>query len=94
MERNELYDLRTAAGVTQTVMAKAMGVSMRTYQDLELDPTKQRGVHLQAAKFTVLELAIERDRPESLPATLHDVVTKANNLVRLAQGKRSKPSLI
>jgi hypothetical protein len=61
-------------------MAKRMGLSLRPYQQLELNPKKIRRRHIRLAESVALEIAIQREDPELAPSSVRK---KAMTLARL-----------
>ncbi|MEV4606174.1 helix-turn-helix domain-containing protein [Neorhizobium sp. LMR1-1-1.1] len=56
MSVEKLKELREATHLTQAAFAKAMGVPLRTYENLESGRVDVRKVHLNAAKLAIIEL--------------------------------------
>lgn len=56
MSSEELKALRDATHLTQASFARAMGVPLRTYENLESGRVDVRRVHLNAAKWAIVEL--------------------------------------
>lgn len=61
MSAEELKKLRDATHLTQRDFARAMGVPLRTYENLESGRVEVRLVHLNAAKLAIIELIAEDD---------------------------------
>jgi transcriptional regulator with XRE-family HTH domain len=76
----ELRKLRKSLGLAQSEMAKRMGLSLRPYQQLELNPKKIRRRHIRLAESVALEIAIQREDPELAPSSVRK---KAMTLARL-----------
>jgi len=76
----ELVKLRKSLGLAQPAMAKRMGLSLRPYQQLELNPEKIRPRHIRLAESVALEIAIEQKDPELAPTSVRK---KAMALARL-----------
>ena len=55
MDNVELRRFREALGATQATMAKAMGMPLRSYQDIEAGKNPVRPVHEAAAKRAAAE---------------------------------------
>lgn len=51
MDRNDLKNIRIYSGSTQSQMAEAMGLPLRTYEDLEAGRSQLRPVHEKAALY-------------------------------------------
>ncbi|WP_275790523.1 helix-turn-helix domain-containing protein [Pararhizobium gei] len=76
-----MFDLKIARnqmGVTQAEMAAAMGVPIRTYEDIEAGRSKCRPAHVAAAKWAMVQLAATRrdvyKLPENISQTLKDAL--------------------
>ncbi len=61
MSAEELKALRNATHLTQASFAKVMGVPLRTYENLESGRVDVRRVHLNAAKWAIVELLSDDD---------------------------------
>lgn len=67
--------MREAAGLSQTVAASVLGMSMRAYQSLEAPDGNPRPIHVQAFERGLMDLAIQRGDASGLPpATLAAVL--------------------
>ncbi|ODA97656.1 hypothetical protein BFX40_20475 [Mesorhizobium sp. SEMIA 3007] len=75
--RYDLLMLRLGMGATQAQMAKAMGVPLRTYEDLEGGRSKIRPIHMKAAAFAAIVNAVEAIGYESLPVEIAGIVRQA-----------------
>ena len=75
-----LKGLRKALGLAQPDMARRMGLSLRPFQQLELNPDKVRRRHKRLAESVALDVAIEKEDPELAPASVRE---KAMDLARL-----------
>ncbi|OCP36747.1 helix-turn-helix domain-containing protein [Ensifer sp. LC163] len=74
---NILKYWRTGAGLTQAAFAAAMGVPLRTYEDLESGKSAIRPVHINAAGWAMITLASESPlKMGFLPLELAAVVQK------------------
>jgi transcriptional regulator with XRE-family HTH domain len=81
MDHNfQLNRLRKALGLAQPEMARRMGLSLRPYQQLELNPDKVRRRHVRLAESVALDVAIEQKDPELAPKSVRK---KAMDLARL-----------
>lgn len=67
MDRNELLELRTNLAATQAQMASAMGIPLRTYQDIEAGISKFRPAHETMAHMASIRLAAANHKPEAIP---------------------------
>jgi DNA-binding XRE family transcriptional regulator len=54
-----LHEIRHRMGVSQAQMAEAMGLPLRTYEDIETGRSTTRPVHLQAARYASIVLALK-----------------------------------
>lgn len=76
--KNELHALRLEMRVTQPVMARYMGVSLRSYEELESGRTKLRDLHMNAARWACVvlagEAAVERG---TLPSEVREAIKDA-----------------
>lgn len=55
MSIEELKDLRTRASMNQREFAMAMGVPLRTYENLENGRSEVRQIHLNAARWALVK---------------------------------------
>lgn len=79
--KNELHALRIACGATQSNMANAAGMPLRTYQALEDNVNPVKPYHLKAARFAALELSVAAGGLfPSLPYELVDLVERLKAL--------------
>jgi len=70
----DLRTLRYRLDVTQAQMAQAMGLPLRTYEDLEGGRSVVRPVHWRASYMAAITLAYDLGKPEALPPDLADLV--------------------
>ena len=56
MSAEQLKALREAAHMSQKTFAQAMGVPLRTYENLENGYVEVRRVHVNAARWAIVEL--------------------------------------
>lgn len=75
-----LKQLRKKLGLAQPEMAQRMGLSLRPYQQLELNPGKIRRRHVRLAESVALDVAIEMEDPALAPERVRK---KAIELARL-----------
>lgn len=61
MSAEKLKALREATHLPQRLFAEAMGVPLRTYENLESGRVEVRRVHLNAAKWALVELITTDD---------------------------------
>ncbi len=71
---------RHCLGVSQARMAEAMGLPIRTYEDIEAGRTVFRPVHLAAANMASLQIAVEKEDLGLLPLGTQDFVKKLASL--------------
>lgn len=72
-----LKDLRAEMRVTQTEFATAMGMPLRSYQDIESGKNPVRPVHVAAAKWAAIELADKAGKGcDFLPVTIGDTIKR------------------
>jgi len=64
-------------GLPQLEMARRMGLSLRTYQELEQKLRAVRSRHIRLAESVALDVAVENDDPELAP---RDIRRKAIKL--------------
>ena len=77
-----LAQIRRGLKVSQAVMAEAMGVPLRTYEDLEAGRAATRPVHLQAASYATLTLlAAGAAKWEDIPPSIQEGMRTAAALV-------------
>ena len=77
----ELLNYRKRAGATQTEMANAMGMPLRSYQDVESGKNPFRPIHAKAADLAMITLAIEKEDSLILHGDLEDLVRAAAKLL-------------
>lgn len=71
--------LRTGANLTKAQFAEAMGVPLRTYENLEAGTTPVRQIHMNAAYWALVMLAADSPLGKGfLPLNVAEVVRKAN----------------
>ncbi len=75
-----LKRMRRTLGLAQPDMARRMGLSLRPYQQLELNSDKVRRRHVRLAESVALDVALEQNDPELAPASVR---RKAMKLARL-----------
>ena len=77
----DLVAFRNSLSLTQSEMAKRMGLGSRSYQDLESDHSKVHARHIRLAESVALDLAVEKRDPMLIPASIRaKVVTLAAGL--------------
>jgi hypothetical protein len=62
-------------------MARRMGLSLRPYQQLELNPGKVRRRHVRLAESVALDVALEQKDPELAPASVRKKVMDLARLI-------------
>lgn len=77
MSTNALKKLRSLTPLTQHGFAGAMGVPLRTYEDLESGRTPLRPVHVKAAQWAALETAAENPVAAHLSDDLINIAADA-----------------
>jgi transcriptional regulator with XRE-family HTH domain len=80
----ELYALRKSADMTQTMMAKELGLTLRGYQKLESGESPMKPIHGKAAMFVLIERMAEGHVPED--AGVQDLVTRAYGMMNSVFG--------
>lgn len=74
---NILKYYREGANLTQAQFASAMGMPLRSYQDIESGKNPVRTVHLKAAYWALTELASKSElRLGFLPPELEEVIDR------------------
>lgn len=76
-----LMRLRKALGLRQSEMARRMGLSVRPYQELESNDRKLRSRHVRLAESVALDVAIEKEDPELVPAAVRNKIIKLARLI-------------
>ncbi|TIO28994.1 hypothetical protein [Mesorhizobium sp.] len=77
----DIENTRKMFGLTQTEMANAMHVPLRTYEDLVASRVNWRPIHRRAAEMGLLTLARARDDAAYLPDHLRELVTDLSKLI-------------
>lgn len=77
MDREDLLTLRKNLGATQSEMAAAMGVPLRTYQDIEAGISNLRPIHERAAAWAAVNLALANGKPEAIPPAVAELLQRA-----------------
>lgn len=75
-EVSRLALIRRTFGVTQSEFAARMGVPLRTLQDLEAGKSAFRMVHLHAAEFAVMQIALATNQVSKLPDHLKELAVE------------------
>lgn len=75
MTADDLKALRVATHLTQKDFASAMGVPLRTYENLESGRVEVRRVHINAARWAIVELKADDefgtiDVPDDIAVTM------------------------
>jgi len=84
-----LVRLRKTLGLSQSEMARRMGLSLSPYQKLESKERTVRPRHIRLAESVALDVAIEKDDPELAPANVRDKVMKFAGVI-LRENLRQK----
>lgn len=63
MNSEELKSLREALGVTQATMSTAMGMPLRSYQDIEAGKNPVRPIHVCSARWANIKLSATSEAP-------------------------------
>lgn len=62
-----LKDYRARAELSQAKMAEAMGLPLRTYEDIESGRSQIRPIHVHAAQMALIHQAIARSDASIIP---------------------------
>jgi DNA-binding XRE family transcriptional regulator len=81
----ELKSLRIHMNASQATMAKAMGVPLRTYRDIEAQRSAFKPIHWTAAQMAAIKIAAEIGGYARLPLEIGNVVRRAATAGRLAE---------
>lgn len=73
----KLKEIREGHGKTQQQMADAMGMPLRSYQDIEGEKNPVRPIHMKAAAFAQIVFAAEGRGYDDLPFDLGELVARA-----------------
>ncbi|WP_174075540.1 helix-turn-helix domain-containing protein [Rhizobium rhizogenes] len=82
----ELVEYRQMAGVTQEVMARHMGLPLRTYENIEAGRVEFRPVHANAARWALVEITVAHDDARWLPQGIADRIMDAAKLIDKEKG--------
>jgi DNA-binding XRE family transcriptional regulator len=77
----DLVGLRKTLDLTQSDMAKRMGLGLRTYQELEMNADKVRGRHVRLAESVALDVAVEKQNPMIAPASIRKKALKLASII-------------
>ena len=77
----DLIGLPKILGLTQSEMAKGMGLSLRTYQELEMNSDKVRRRHVRLAESVALDVAVDKKNPMLAPASVRKKALKLANII-------------
>ena len=89
-EDYSLIKLRKVLGIGQSEMAKRMGLSLRPYQELESKARSVRFRHVRLAESVALDIAIEKQNLELVPADVRKKVVKLA-LMLVLQNLKERP---
>ena len=88
MTNEDLKTLRTTIAFTQLEMARAMGLALRLYQDLESGKIPRKVRHVKVAERVSLEYAVSKQNPMiALPV----IRQEALQLVDMIRGFKAVP---
>ena len=74
--------LRHAMGLTQRETASALGVTLRTYEDIERGANPARASHWMAMQWLSLQHAVGRRRPDLASPTALELAEALTDLSR------------
>jgi DNA-binding XRE family transcriptional regulator len=77
----DLVGLRKILGLTQSEMAKRVGLSLRTYQELEMNSGKVRRRHVRLAESVAFDVAVEKNNPMLAPASVRKKALKLASII-------------
>ena len=77
----DLVGLRKTLDLTQSDMAKRMGLGLRTYQELEMNADKVRRRHVRLAESVALDVAVEKQNPMIAPASIRKKALKLASII-------------
>ncbi|WP_292869642.1 helix-turn-helix domain-containing protein [Mesorhizobium sp.] len=80
-ERDQMIALRERSGVSQSEMAKAMGIPQPTYQALVYGITRIKPIHYEMAKLALIKIAIAKGDGSILTPELRDFIQSAYQLI-------------
>lgn len=89
-EDSSLIKMRKALGIGQSEMAKRMGLSLRPYQELESKARSVRFRHILLAESVALDIAIEKENLELVPANVRKKLVKLA-LMLVQQNLKERP---
>jgi transcriptional regulator with XRE-family HTH domain len=73
----DLKARRIEMGLTQKEMATAMGMPLRSYQDLEFNKNPIRPIHEKASNWALVEHAAKTTGYSALPVEIGEIVIRA-----------------
>jgi transcriptional regulator with XRE-family HTH domain len=85
-----LVKLRKALGLSQSEMARRMGLSLRQYQELESKARSVRPRHVRLAESVALDIAIEKKNLELAPDNVRKKAVKLA-LMLVQQNLKERP---
>lgn len=78
MSADKLKALREATHLSQKMFAQAMGLPLRTYENLESGRVPVRAVHLNAAKWAIVDMvATDELGLVTVPDDIHLAIERA-----------------
>ena len=79
-QRHYLIGMRKTLGFTQTEMAHSLGMSLRSYSDIETGVSRCRTIHILAAERVTLLEAAKQEDPDLLAIPVRgDIKTVASS---------------
>ncbi|TBF70348.1 hypothetical protein ELG63_28275 (plasmid) [Rhizobium leguminosarum] len=87
MDTYDLRFLRTGASLTKPVFAQAMGMPLRTYEDVEDGKVEYRPIHINAAQWALVKLCADGAIPNGLPIDVESIIERAHKEIK----KRGQP---
>jgi len=82
MTINELIELRKAMGLTQSELAKLIGLGLRAYQEIEGTDRDLKLRHIQAVERVALREAVKQGNPMLAPESVRRDALDLSRLIR------------
>ncbi|MDE2577944.1 MAG: helix-turn-helix transcriptional regulator [Hyphomicrobiales bacterium] len=82
MTIGEFRELRRALGLTQSGMARRMGLTLRTLQDIETGKSPLRMRHELLAERVAFEIAVQNKEPMLAPQNIRAMALDLAKLIR------------
>ncbi|WP_105430205.1 helix-turn-helix transcriptional regulator [Neorhizobium sp. T6_25] len=73
----DLKIMRNQIGVTQVAMAEAMGMPLRSYEDVESGKSATRPIHIAAAKWAAIKIKATGKSDNPLPSDVAEMARHA-----------------